>query len=424
MKQILCLLAMIAVVPAEPAAANENCFFISHWCGPEITRDRFAEAAEAGFSAILWGGSPEALDYCQALDVKGLVGDGRFGTNETDPNFERNLDGIIADYAQHPALWGYLVADEPFKASFRQLAAVNTYLLAKDPDHVPLINLNPNWCPPEVLGCSSYEAYVEEFIATVRPRMLSFDHYPILRDPREIAGDVEQTRRQKLYFENFEIIRRQSLEHHIPFNCIILATPHAHYGELSEADIQWQVNVALAYGARGVMYFTYTTPEGADYEYQPAIIDKKGKRTERFEQVKRINSRIRTLAPTLLRLTSTAVYYAGALPQGTKALPHGGLIGDVAGGDLIIGQFTSDDGSRYAMFVNQSSKKVAQVTISFSQKVALSEVDATSGIENPVATNSAGQASAWSIAFEPGQGRLIRLQTAENLLLRYWEDKP
>lgn len=59
------------------------------------------------------------------------------------------------------------------------------------------------------------------------------------------------------YFENLEIIRRQALRVGVPFWNVILATPHFSYRDPSPADMRWQAYTTLAYGGKGLAYFTY-----------------------------------------------------------------------------------------------------------------------------------------------------------------------
>ena len=184
MDRLVLLAAAIALLAAGSARAGE--FLISHWCGPtEATQEKFAEAAGAGFNVIMFGGSVDqnkkALDLCQSLGVKAMIIDNRVMAKKSrDEEFEKNLDSVIADYASHPALWGYYVQDEPNAALFNQLAAVNKYLLKKDPKHIPYINLFPTYATAEQLGNPTYEHHVDEFMRVVKPKLLSYDHYALM----------------------------------------------------------------------------------------------------------------------------------------------------------------------------------------------------------------------------------------------------
>jgi len=415
MKEVVFLLVALTLVSACAArAANE--FFIGQWCGPtEFTQQRFAEVAGANFTvAMIQADSAQAnikaLDLCEANGIKGMVVDARVAPKSSrDKDFAANFDAVIADYAGHPALWGYYVVDEPNARLFNRISAVNQYLLEKDPMHIPFVNLFPTYATKEQLGNWTYEQHVDEYCRLVKPKLLSYDHYALMAD-----GTVRTD-----YFTNLEIIRRQSIKHSIPFNYIMLSAAHLSYKDPTEADIRWQAFTALAYGARGIMYYTYTTPAG----YHDAIIGADGKPTAKYAIAKKINGEIKKLGPTLMRLNTVAVYHTGSLPEGCRPLPEGGLIQGVKGGEFVIGQFNSDDGLRYAMLVNRSLTSAAKATIKFSQKVALYEVSPASGKEVSVIAGDQNGACVWNVSFAPGEGKLVRIDTVDDLPVMNWEDK-
>lgn len=418
MERLLCLVVVMVIILARSSSANE--FLISHWCGPtEATAEKFAEAAGANFNVIMFGGTVEqnkqALDLCKANGVKAMIIDGRvMAKGPRDSDFESNLDSLIADYGSHPALWGYYVHDEPNSSLFLKLGAVNKHLLKKDPAHTPYINLFPTYATKEQLGNPTYEHHVDEYLRMVRPRLLSYDHYALL-DGAE-RGD---------YFLNLEIIRRQGIKHKTPFNYILLSLPHGPYRDPSDTDLRWQVNTALAYGARGIMYFTYTTPPpDPTWNWHSGIIDENGRRNRKYDEVKQINAEVLKLAPTLMRLSSVAVYHTGQTPAGAKPLPEGGLVAAIEGGEFLVGQFNSENGAKYAMFVNRSLRSPARAKIVFSQKVALREVNRSTGRERVVHLVDEGASSVWRASFRPGEGRLVRIDLLQDLPVMHWEDTP
>lgn len=418
---MLLVTLLLAIAPAAPARAKDA-FFISHWCGPtEFTQERIAEVAEANFTvAMISAGSPEAnraaLDLCAANGIGAVVIDSRIMAKDhrRDKDFEENLDGVVADYAGHPALWGYFVTDEPNSGAFKQLAAVSKYLLKKDSHHVPYINLFPTYATPRQLGSAIYEHHVDEYMRVVRPRLLSYDHYALLAETER--GD---------YFENLEIIRRMGIKHRTPFNFVLQAIPHGPYRDPYEADLRWQVCTALAYGAKGIMYFTYTTPPpDPTWQWRDGIIDQHGRRNRKYDEVKRINAELLRLGPTLLRLRSTAVYHTEPVPHAATGLPDAGLIARIDGGEFVVGQFVSDGGGLYAMFVNRSMRRAARAAIAFSQRVRLAEVSPATGRPRSLPAREEGAGSVWQARFGPGEGRLVRIELVDGLPVRHWEDPP
>ena len=93
------------------------------------------------------------------------------------PGWEAALDAAVAEYRGHPGFGGYFVADEPVVGQFEDLGAIAARLRAQDPDHLAYINLLADYAAGGA-GGASYRDYVERFITTVRPELLSYDYYP------------------------------------------------------------------------------------------------------------------------------------------------------------------------------------------------------------------------------------------------------
>ena len=49
---------------------------------------------------------------------------------------------------------------------------------AKASGRLGFVNLLPNYATPAQFGAASYGEYVAEFVRTVKPNLLSVDHYP------------------------------------------------------------------------------------------------------------------------------------------------------------------------------------------------------------------------------------------------------
>jgi len=394
-KAVSLALALLLGTSARLRAEPE--FLISFWFGPpkaETTLKRYQEIADGGFTAVLppaYGSdvatNKKILDLCKQTGLKAFVEDGRLLAKQPNAaDFARNLDAVLADYAAHPALAGYFLTDEPGAGQFPQLAAVNQYLRKKDPRRVPFINLLPNYASADQLGTRTYDEHVGRFITSVRPALVSWDHYALLANSE-----------RPNYFENLEIVRRQTAKAGLPFVPIILSVPHLFYRDPTEAELRWQVFTTLAYGAKGVLYFTYWTPYGAEEKQQGfrnAIIGADGKRTPKYDQVKRLNARVKALAPTLLKLRSLAAYHTAPVPQGAQKLDPQGPVARAAGGEWLIG-WLRDDQNDYLFVVNRSlkNKGVAEITLARPAR----EVD-------EIAQDKPGQFK--KAQFDPAKGRL------------------
>jgi hypothetical protein len=271
------LAAVLPAVAAQPAAAVTDlpCDFfpISYWVGPPAEDDRYAELAECNFTLAL-NGDP---DLAHKHGLRWIVGDRRVaGIHEQSPERDAAIDAAVAEYASRPGFLGLYLKDEPNSASFPQLAYVNQRVLQQAPDAIPYVNLFPTYATAEQLGNPTYEEHVEEFVTTVKPRVISYDHYALVHDG--LRPD---------YYQNLEIIRRASLKHGVLFWYILLVTPHGPYRDPSEGELRWQVYTSLAYGCQGILYFTYFTPHDANWDFRRGLIRRDGTRDRKFDIVKR-----------------------------------------------------------------------------------------------------------------------------------------
>ncbi len=86
------------------------------------------------------------------------------------------------------------------------------------------------------------------------------------------AGD------ERYYWDNLETVRRNCLKAKVPYTQIIVSIEHMGYRACSEADLRWQVWTSLAYGTRGITYFTYCHVPGMETGNAPGLLTKEGVR--------------------------------------------------------------------------------------------------------------------------------------------------
>ncbi len=383
-------------------------FIVSYWCGPRPDMDqdaRYKQVAAAYFNYCM-PPCESATDQQQALALEACVKTGlRYFVSDAgiwahkpdDPEFGAAIDAIVEKWSKHPSLAGYFITDEPGVSAFPTLAAINQRLLQKDPSHLPFINLLPNYATPDQLGAPTYEEYIDKFCSLVKPRLLSYDHYALLNDNTE----------RPEYFGNMEIIRRQGLKHKIPTCDILLVIPHGPYRSPSDGDMRWQVNTALAYGMKAILYFTYWTPPPSDPLWQSThgAITHEGQSTERYSQVQQINRELMVLAPTLMKLTSTAVYHTGVLPAGTVAVAKSSPIQVVSGGPVVLGMFKHQDGSSWAMVANSDPRKPVQVSLQARGFEGIRQLSAKTGrLDDLIVFNGR-----FVLRLAAGEGRLLKL---------------
>jgi hypothetical protein len=415
------LLFIIATVILSATDVLAQRFFIGCWFRHgQATFQNIAEAVENGFSLIISSGNIEenkkTLTWCSKNGVQAVLVDDRIvSSSGRRRDYARILHEVVSDYGFQPALWGYYVKDEPSTRDFRWLSSVNKLLTEKDRERILLINLPGNNRRIKQLGKASYEEYIDEFCRVVRPRIISFKSYAPMPDSDKTD-----------LIENLEIIRRQSIKHSIPFCCVFVLSLQGSSRNHWKDDLRQQIYTCLAYGARGLIYRCSEAPDGTEPEHSEATssAEEAISATYEYENTRQINAEVMKLAQTLARLKCMAVYHAGDIPLGTKALPEKGLISKISDGEFVIGQFDSNTGQKYALLVNRNARSVTRASVHFSQKVRLWEVSPLTGRLRPIVVYDEGAGSRWNAIFEAGQGRLLLIDTPQNLPILHWQDIP
>lgn len=387
-------------------------FILSFWCAPpgeETTLERYREIAGCGFNVVLppCGGwstalNRQILDLCQQTGLKAIIGDGRLLAKQPDaPDFAKNLDAVIADYANHPALAGYFLMDEPSASAFPLLGAVNRYLLKKDPKHLPYINLFPNYANEQQLGTKTYDEHVARYIREVQPALVSWDHYALLEN-----GE------RNIYFRNLETVRRHCLQANLPFVQIVLSIPHGPYRDPDEADLRWQAYTTLAYGAKGILWFTYwTPPHDPQWRFRNAIINEKGMPSAKYTILKDLHARIRAVARVQMRLRSMGVYHTPPVPEGASGLDAKSPVAECDAESVLIGWLRDGRHRPHLWVVNRSFHESRRVAIRL--RTDIREVGEVSQIDGQVrSTHCDTSHCLLRTHLLPGEGKLFALASA------------
>lgn len=373
---------------------------IGLWVDPPIDAQadaRYRELAEANFTMVIGGFSGDKLNeqvaLCEKYDLKLIASSG----------------GVAPDaLPESPAVWGYAIRDEPSASDFPALRERADAIRLARPGRIAYINLFPDYASQEQLGTATYDEHVRQFIEVLKPEVLSMDHYPRFRPDSD---------GREGYCANLDTFRKHAMAAGIPFWNFFNTMPYGPHTDPTEGQLRWQIYTSLAYGARGVMYFCYYTPGGAEFPKGGAIIQRDGRRTRHYDEAKRINGELKQLGPTLMQLTSTAVVRidekAGDVAADKLARAP---LSDIARADvdppldLLVGCFTHADGRRAVLLNNYRFAFTAWPTVTFAAEDSASivEVDKETGEEHPVLDDSPAM-DGLQISLGAGDGRLFLL---------------
>lgn len=394
---LICVLAAASAALAE--SFKQDRFAIGLWVNPPVDEradERYREVAEANFTMVIGGfggGDPSRLiGLCEKYDLRLIAYRGEF-TPENLP--------------ESPAIWGYALRDEPGADDFPALREMADAVRAARPGTLPYINLFPNYADSSQLDTPTYDEHVRKFIEIVQPEVLSMDHYPQFHPGRDGRTG---------YCENLAIFREHSMKAGIPFWNFFNIMPYGPHTDPTEGQVRWQIYTSLAYGAKGVMYFCYFTPQGAEFPKGGAIIHVDGRKSRHYGEAQRINGELKNLGPVLMRLTSEKVVHvdeaAGHVPvEKLAGLPITNLTRDEVDpkGDYLVGAFRHEDGRRAVLLNNYHFAYTAWPTVTFDAPVeSVVEVDKETGDERPLIDDSPLM-DGIQISLGAGDGRLFLL---------------
>ncbi len=249
------------------------------------TEENFEKIADAGVNLLLCPNArydysateqslvEKTLDLASKYGIGVFVTDTHFTTATTASSISQVATQIqLAKYRHKAAFCGVHVVDEPFSdnwlpsgktAEDSSVAArwmanfAPLYQTLSKLGVVGSTNLNPRKSGNDA-EYATYAAYVEEYCTTCDPAYLSFDYY---------VWDGDTTVAN--YFRNMSIVREYAGKHNIPFWSFVQAggywndsaaelTENDPY--VTEAKFHWNVNTALACGAKGISYFPLIQP--------------------------------------------------------------------------------------------------------------------------------------------------------------------
>ncbi len=304
----------------RPTPPDPRQFPIVAWGGSPSDADLLREMKAAGFTVSGFC-YPEDLDKVKAAGLTCYVMDKRISlTREQwdklppEPELRKGIAELVKQVGNHPAALGYYLLDEPNATMLENLGKVAAMLRELAPEKWPYVNLFPMYASRRRFQPIGYEPYVRSLVEVIRQPFISYDLYAL------INGEMMDR-----FYTQLEVIRRISLETKTPFWNIALSNAHFAYMEPTEATVHLQAYATLAYGGRGMQWFTYLGYPGM----RLSAIDQFGHQTPTWGMLQRVNHELHVLAPVMVKLTSTGVYHYPEYPEQGRPLAESKLVKSV-----------------------------------------------------------------------------------------------
>lgn len=291
-----------------------------------ITDKIFKLISQAGINGInktshRYGENNEAvlkgLALAEKYGINVFVDDHRIGEETT----QSMLANYLSEYAQYSSFKGSYVEDEPSKDAMINKYTNHSKLLNRYSNTLGYINLHPQ---PNV---TDYTTYVDTCLEYCNPKVLSWDFY--VWDTLRTDGQATYASIPR-YFKNLSFMREKAINKEIPFWTYIQAgtnwvnsttrEPIVSSNEApNQAQLLWNVNTSLAYGAKGIQYFPLVQPyyfayenseDGYDYA-RNGLIGANGEPTIWYNYAKYANAWVAKVDEVMLHATSVDVLVQG-----------------------------------------------------------------------------------------------------------------
>jgi hypothetical protein len=394
---LLCLLLILGRAQAADKPWKPDHIITTLWGAPPVTDEALATLAGEHYT-MTWVPA-DKLDVAARHGLRAMVHDFLVTPSSLDdPDKKAKLDALIDRVKGHPALYAWFLTDEPSAATFPTWGRLVAYLRERDPAHLAYINLFPTYATNEQLGTSgdtvgAYREHLRQFIAVVKPGLISYDHYHFLKN-----RDGDQ------YFLNLGMVRQAAIEAGLPFLNTIQGCRLDPFGRVPTADeLRWLVYTTLAYGGRGISYFVYWGPASSGALYED------GKPTPLSLAAAKLNGEVSALSPELMALDSLGAYHTPPLPRGAEAIPPDALVRITGGaGEFVLGLFGRAGQVTAFMVVNRGYRREAAARILLPAGTReVQEFNRTARTWQGYA--APGDQRAIIVDLEPGDGRLFRL---------------
>ncbi len=304
-----------AQTQTETVKINESGLSVSGWITPpEIGESDISDSVDfenamtelvaSGINFNLpniWSGDTlyyrkRLTDACSKLGIKTLVYDAALIDYLEGGSYnEATARAMIAAYASDESFAGHFIMDEPNGNELDALKVAAQRYHALLPNKIFYVNLFPNY------AISEYDEYLNKYFDTIGESRVSYDYYVL-------EGRVPAEYKMKTtHLLNLQTAAVSAQMHNADLYAIIASTGHYNPSDKaylrnigSKADLGFQAYSALAYGAKGLTWFTYLSMANGEFGAQPGMFDLSGNKTKVYDYVQELNADIASFADVYL----------------------------------------------------------------------------------------------------------------------------
>lgn len=376
---------------------EEYAFSVSGWITPsdvgygECTdtvdfENDMAEMAAVGINFNLpdiWQG--DTLSYrqrlvytCNKLGIDTLVYDAELIEYLQGDSYDETVAAkMVESYKDEESFAGHFIQDEPSVSELEKLEIAAARYKKLLPGKVFYINLFP------IHAIDDYDAYLETYFSSIGTERVSYDYYALTGNTKKEYG-LKPTQ-----LLNLETAATKARENGAGFYTIIASTGHynpadrTYLRNISDvADMSFQAYTSMAYGIKGLTWFTYRAMGDGEYGEQPGMLDKYGERTRVYDYAQELNAHIQSFADVYLTYDwKGAMTFEGEVGGEnenfknllTPRTEHPALVSLQSDEDILVGTFHNGE-NHGLMIVNYNDpalEAMPDVTVKFDKPYVL-----------------------------------------------------
>ncbi len=368
-----------------------------------ITKSNVERYKDAGFNILsgLYDREPfhtseihKALELCNELGITYFVNDNAIRCETAKgalPSVTYN-DALnhLQDswYLNEDGFGGVAVKDEPTSKDFESIGNVTKALKKANPGKMVYSTLFPVYVHYFGLAFDDvtndielalnggtwkvYERYVKEYMKQVNPDMLCYDLYVSMREDGTLDNPLASKNANEIasgrgnindYFKSLSIFRNVAKQYNTPFCPTVASYNHITQNQYTEKQLNWVVNTSLAYGAKGIQYYTYwpdmenSKVEGWENPVKRGLVTQNGTPHDTYYQIKNINDNIKKVQKVLMTSEHIGIMQLGKQNYKVEledVLYNYDVLNNITGGDTFVGCFKKPDGKTAYYIVNNS----------------------------------------------------------------------
>ncbi len=335
------------------------------------TKKHVKEIAECGidFITCLNAEVPGILDafaeYGVGAVLTGILpgwwgGDGDNAGKLAEKNPICKYEEAAEKFADHPAVWGIDVGDEPSALDFPYYGRIIDTVNRLFPHQFAYLNLYPNYASVaknstdetvNQLGTRTYAEHIEKYIENVPTDYICYDYYMYAAS---VAGS----------YENLRIVADACLRTGRSMWIVLQVNSSNPEKWISENQLRVQAYTAMAFGAENIIWACYTAGW-----WHNQVLDENGEKTAQYNKLQLVNKELHNLGEIYMRYRRTSTHFIGfekndpdlsMLTQKSADSLNNGFFSDlrIQGGKLVCGEMVSrtpcTDSSRAMMLCNVS----------------------------------------------------------------------